>query len=243
MDGGETGQGAAAGEIPLPCFLTEGPIHSQQEGWWESVVGLKRDAEAWLGAPWEGVGPYRQLVEMVSLVGDSNCLGQIQLRQSTANISPGFRWGKEGGWVNLSFKATQISEICVCLMPRSTQSPLEDRGWFCQGEMLLEKCGLVVMFLTSPWAERCREGFDLMDHLLWLCQPPASAASKGEAGGLRPALVVAPLQGKCGPLNCVLADDLLFMHMIYLCSPAPVTQRTWTIWSSKSFLNPSLRQA
>lgn len=24
----------------------------------ESVVGLKRDAEGWLGAPWGGVGPY-----------------------------------------------------------------------------------------------------------------------------------------------------------------------------------------
>lgn len=104
--------------------------------------------------------------------------------------------------------------------------------------MLLEACGLVVMFLTSPWVEKHHEGFDLMDHLLRLCQPPASAASKGEEGGLRPALVVAPLQGKCGPVNCVVADDLLFVHVIYLCSPASVMQRTWTIWVSKSFLNP-----
>lgn len=78
-----------------------------------------------------------------------------------------------------------------------------------------------------------------MDCLLRLCQPPALAASVEEEGGLRPALVVAPLQGKCGPINCVLAGGLLFVHMIYFCSPAPVMQRTWTIWVSKSLLNPS----
>lgn len=59
----------------------------------------------------------------MSSVGDSNCLGQMQLRQSTANISHGFRWGQEGDRVNLSFKPTLISAVCVCSMPRSTRSP------------------------------------------------------------------------------------------------------------------------
>lgn len=118
-----------------------------------SLLWVSREMlKAGWGHPGKELDLICQLLETVSWVGD-NCLDQIQLRQSTADISPGFRWGKEGDWVNLSFKATQISAICVCLMPRSTQPPLEGRGWFCQGEMLLEKCGLVLMFLTSPWAE------------------------------------------------------------------------------------------
>lgn len=165
----------------------------------------------------------------MSLVSDSTCLGQMQLQQSIGNISHGFRWHQDGDWMNLS----------VCSMARSTQSPLEVPGMPLLGRDAAGGVWVVVMFLTSPWAEKSHEGFDLMDHR----QPPTSAAPKGEEGGLRPALPVAPLQGKCGPVNCVLADDLLFMHVIYCCSPAPVMPRTWPTWVSKSFLNPSPWQA
>lgn len=60
MDGGETKQGAAAGRVPLPGLLMEGiPSTAIRKAAGESVVGLKRDdAEGWLRAPREGVGPY-----------------------------------------------------------------------------------------------------------------------------------------------------------------------------------------
>lgn len=42
--------------------------------------------------------------------------------------------------MNLSLKPALTSAV-VCSMPRSTQSPLEDSGWLCSGEMLLETRG------------------------------------------------------------------------------------------------------
>lgn len=56
-----------------------------------------------------------------------------------------------------------------------------------------------------------QEGFDLVDHLLQLCQPPPSTAPEGEEEGLRPALVVAPLLASVVPLT-VLADELIIAH-------------------------------
>lgn len=49
MDGGETGQGAAAGKIPLPGLLAEGPIHSHQEDRWGVCCGSKE--RCWRLAP------------------------------------------------------------------------------------------------------------------------------------------------------------------------------------------------
>lgn len=95
----------------------------------ECVVGLEM-LKVGSGHPGKELDLICHLEEMVSLVGDSNCLGQMQLRQSTASISHGFRWGQAGDWMNLSFKPTPISAVSVCSMPRPTQS-LEDRGWFC----------------------------------------------------------------------------------------------------------------
>lgn len=91
MDGGETGQGVAAGKIPLPGLFAEGPICSHQEGWWG--VCCRSEERCWRLAPGT-LGKSDQichLEEMVSLVGDGICLGQMQLWQSIVNISHGFR--------------------------------------------------------------------------------------------------------------------------------------------------------
>lgn len=137
-------------------------------------------------------------------------------------------------------KPTPLPAVCVCSMLRLPQSLWRTVDGSA-GETHCQRCGLKMMFLMCPWAEQCQEVFDPMDHLLW--QPPSSTASKNEEGSLRPALVVASCQGKCGPVSCVLADDLLTMHIIYICFPSPVVQRTWSIWVSKSFLNSLLWQA
>lgn len=49
MDGGETGQGVAAGKIPLPGLFAEGPICSHQEGWWG--VCCRSEERCWRLAP------------------------------------------------------------------------------------------------------------------------------------------------------------------------------------------------
>lgn len=67
------------------------------------------------------------LEETVCWVGDSS-LGQLQLWQNTANISPSFRWGQERAWIHLSCNPTPILAVCMCSVPKACPSPLDNHG-------------------------------------------------------------------------------------------------------------------
>lgn len=63
---------------PLSVVSSQGvPYAAIGKAGGESVVGLKRDTEGWLGVPGQEWDLICHLEETVLLVGDSNCLGQM----------------------------------------------------------------------------------------------------------------------------------------------------------------------